>query len=386
MRRARRACAACVLAASLIAGCSPHAHQVTLVSVWLPVAPAGWDSLAARFERENPGVRVAACTFATGSLRDSVAVALTSGVFPDLAVLDSTVLPELLSRGELSDWSAGVADLRDSLVGWESCSVGDALYGMPWLLETRGVWYDREAFARAKLEPDAVFANWQEFVRAAPRLRAVGAPVGLANDDPLGAPTACLFALGAVLAPGERESLAVDSETARQALGSLAKLRVASRVATHDVLREEFRAGRLGVFVGGAEECAVGDRFGCSAFPAPDTATAAFGGIAQAHVLASFTRSAHKEAALRLARFLAGSPQAADVERAFPGLTPASSRAGSFAEQARRAWVPPSAAHGRERARELAGLVEALVFEGALPDTALRGAQVRLDRLREARP
>ncbi len=386
MRRARAAWAACVLAASLVAGCAPHAPRVSVVSVWLPFASERWDSLAARFERANPGVRVAARSFEPGTLRDSVAAALASGALPDLAVLDSTVLPELLSRGVLSDWSAGVADLRDSLVGWESCSVGDALYGMPWLLETRAVWYDRDAFARANLDPGVVLANWQEFAKAAPRLRAVGAPVGFASDDPMGLPMACLFALGAVLGPGERESLVVDSEAARLVLGSLAKVRAVSRVAAHDVLRDEFRAGRLGVFVGGAGDCAAGDRIACAPFPAPDTATAAYGGVAQARVLASFTHSAHKEAALRLARFLAGPAQAPEVERTFPAVTPAASRAGSFAAQVRRAWVPPSAAHGRERARELAGLVETWLAAGALPDTALRGAQVRLDEWRKARP
>ncbi|MBK7367908.1 MAG: hypothetical protein IPJ04_08315 [Candidatus Eisenbacteria bacterium] len=51
-------------------------------------------------------------------MRDSIAAALASGALPDLCVLDSTAMPALLERGDLSDWSAGVADLRDSLTGW----------------------------------------------------------------------------------------------------------------------------------------------------------------------------------------------------------------------------------------------------------------------------
>ena len=35
-----------------------------------------------------------------------------------------------INDGLLSDWSAGVADLKPAVRGWELCSLGDAVYGL----------------------------------------------------------------------------------------------------------------------------------------------------------------------------------------------------------------------------------------------------------------
>ncbi|MFN8586307.1 MAG: ABC transporter substrate-binding protein [Candidatus Eisenbacteria bacterium] len=375
-----------VLALLLLAGCTARPPKPTVITFWQPFEASAYDSLAARFERENPGVRVDVRTIPAAAMRDSIVAALATGSVPDLAVLDSTVMPALLAHGDLSDWSAGVADLRDSLAGWELCSVGDAIYGMPWLLETRVLWYRPDAMARANLDPARAFASWQDFGAAAARLRAAGAPLGLPVDAVMGVPAACLFAYGGLLGPEGRDSLVLDSPEARAAFALLSRVRTSARTATSAELARALAAGRVGALVAPRGLVAEGGGVTCVSLPAADRASGACSGVQSGLVLASFVRSAHKEAALRFARSLAAPASAATCAAVFPGLSPAASTSGAFAEQARRDWTPPAAEQGPARAAVIGAALDAVLFARALPDSTLPGAQARLDALRAERP
>src|SRR5262249_44867219 len=107
---------------------------------------------------------------------DSITAAL-HGQPPDLCQLHAADLSGFLTRNALSDWSAGVADLRAGLRGWEMCMVGDAIYGLPWLLRTDALYFDKALMAKAGLDSTRAPDDWEELRAAAARIQRLGGGV-----------------------------------------------------------------------------------------------------------------------------------------------------------------------------------------------------------------
>ncbi|MCC6649539.1 MAG: extracellular solute-binding protein [Candidatus Eisenbacteria bacterium] len=314
---------AALLAVSL-AACSPRAPQRTVVEFWQPFEAARYDSLVARFERENPSLSVHVREVSAADMRDTLAAALANRIVPDLCVLDSTVLPSLLESGQLSDWSAGVADLRDSLSGWEPCRVGDAIYGMPGLLDTRVLFYDERAFERAGLDPAEALADWDAIERTVARLgKSLRVPGwGLARDQVYAASWPC------VRATGEPDSLlAAHGVPGAIGLQRLVRIRHVARVASQDSLELAFVRGELPLLLAGPRlasrlgAASHAPRWSAVVLPAANSPSVAAGASA---ALASFTRSAHKEGALRFARHLVSPASAQEAAARFPEWLPSS--------------------------------------------------------------
>ncbi len=378
----RAAIAALAVGVAVLAGCAPGAPKRTAVEFWQPFEASRYDSVIARFERANPSLAVHVRTIEPGAMRDSLAAALASGALPDLCVLDSTMLPELLEHGDLSDWSAGVADLRDSLAGWEQCSVGDALYGMPWLAAPRVLVHDLGRFARAKLDPAETLSSWEAFSRAAAKLhRAGGVPAFGFTRDALFA--ACLPALA------EDDSVRWDDDGRVAALESLARLHAQGMVATQDSLERAFEEGELAVIAAGpdfARRVAGRPHVGFAAVPGRVT-------TATCLVLASFSRSHHKEAALRFARALDSEAEAAELAARIPEWVPARRAAfagagdrGPFASQVSRAWFASAGAAEVSRRSVLEAALTGVLLHGAGVRASLAAAQASLDSLEGTHP
>lgn len=382
-----------VLLAASLAACSPRAPQRTVVEFWQPFEAARYDSLIARFERQNPSLAVHVREISAADMRDTLAAAMEHGALPDLCVLDSTSLPALLDGGQLSDWSAGVADLRDSLSGWETCRVGDAIYGMPWLLDTRVLFYDEGSFARAGLDPAPALADWDAIERTVARLgRSLRGPGwGLARDQVYAASWPC------VRATGEPDSLlAADGVPAPSGLQRLVRIRRGARVASQDSLELAFVRGELPLLLGGPRLASRlgaaphAPRWSAVVLPAQNTSAVAIGAT---EVLVSFTRSAHKEGALRFARHLVSPASAGEVAERFPEWLPACREswpgcAATPALAAQPYWTgfgPSSAREVRHRqiwTRELS----AALFGGTDARVAMASIAAALDSAGAGRP
>lgn len=367
------------------AGCTPRAPQRTVVEFWQPFEASRYDSVIARFERANPTLTVHVREIAPGAMRDSIAAALASGALPDLCVLDSTAMPALLEHGDLSDWSAGVADLRDSLVGWEVCRVGDALYGMPWLAAPRLLIYDRDRFARAKLDPMEILSDWETFSRSSAKLRrAGGAPAfGLARDALF---ASCLPMLGA------SDSVRWDDDARVAALESLARLHAQGVVMSQDSLEHVFESGGLAVIAAGpafARRFSGRENTGIVPLPSPATPATCL-------ALASFVRSGHKEGALRFARALDSMAEGTEVADRFPEWVPvrlfeltrtnADPMSLMLASQVSRAWFAPATSAEASQRAVLEGAFRAVLMQGAVARASLASAQATLDSLAGVHP
>ena len=255
MRRAPVAGALLVVIAA--AGCVRRPAPVNEVVFWQSWPTTTIAPLVQRFEAENPGVHVRVVRLPLAGGGDSIAAAVASGQPPDLCELGSADMPAYLSAGRLSDWSAGVADLRDSILGWPLCMVGDAIYGVPWQLGARALLYNKSLFARARLASVRAPETWEQLGAAAVRIQRLGHGVhGFGVPRPGSRELFAAFMPfawgngGEILSAG-LDSSRFDSPGNVSALEFYLRLHKAGFTCTQDSLEGEFAAGRLGLLLSG---------------------------------------------------------------------------------------------------------------------------------------
>jgi multiple sugar transport system substrate-binding protein len=297
-------------ALGLALSCTPSkpAPEVRFWQFW----PAEvMNPLLEQFHRENPDVVVQMEQLTWDNGRDKITAAVASGNPPDLCELGSTYMPRFLAAGSLSDWSAGVGDLRGGLRGWEMCSIGDAVYGLPWVLGTRALFYNKSLFARAGLDSTRPPQTWEELYAASAAIQKLGHGIhgyGVSlNDRQKLFKKFMPFAWsnGGEILSADLDSALFDSPENREALVFYSSLRKVGTTGLQDALDKEFKEGRLGLQISGAwlfkqiPKDAPGLRYGVTLvpMPAPDRGTHA--SFAGGEVLVSFQASKHKEAALR---------------------------------------------------------------------------------------
>jgi ABC-type glycerol-3-phosphate transport system substrate-binding protein len=311
------ALAAAVLTAAVGAGCARTPRKTEIV-FWHSRPGASLVPLVRAFESQHPGVAVQLRSFAPREVGDSLDAALASGAVPDLCECPSTIMPRLVASAVLADWTAGVADLRDSLRGWEQCSRGETTYGLPWVLTPRVLFFDAAWLARAGTAQGAP-QSWQDLAhdaaaiehaeRRATRPGAHG--IGLAAPGSGGQfddfmPLA--WGAGGEILSADLDSSLFDSPENRAALAFWLRLRHSALSLGPDELEREFLAGRLALlFAHGAlaGRIAAGHDFRVGGVPVPNAEHGRRAALAEGGVLVSFRGSRQKEAALRLARFLA---------------------------------------------------------------------------------
>ena len=172
------------LAASTIAAALPaYAQKPVELTFYYPVAVGGpvtrtIDQMAADFEKENPGIKVKPVY--SGTYQESIVKALTafkSGQPPHVAVLLSTDMFTLIDEDAIVpiDGLASGADDRKWLGGFfdsfmMNSRTGGKTWGVPFQRSTVVLYWNKELFKQAGLDPDKGPANWAQMVEYAKKL------------------------------------------------------------------------------------------------------------------------------------------------------------------------------------------------------------------------
>ena len=172
------------LAASTIAAALPaHAQEPVELTFYYPVAVGGpvtktIDQMAADFEKENPGIKVKPVY--SGTYQESIVKALTafkSGQPPHIAVLLSTDMFTLIDEDAIVpiDGLATSADDRKWLGGFfdsfmMNSRTGGKTWGVPFQRSTIVLYWNKELFREAGLDPDRGPASWDQMVEYAKKL------------------------------------------------------------------------------------------------------------------------------------------------------------------------------------------------------------------------
>jgi multiple sugar transport system substrate-binding protein len=393
--------------AMLAFGCSRPPHRTEIV-FWQSRPEAAVAPLLRQFEAEHPDFAVTLRRLPAFEMEDSLEEALQSGHVPDLVECPSRLMPRLVAGSMLADWSAGVADLRDSVRGWAMCSRGETLYGLPWVLEPRMLFFNRSLFARAGLDSARPPETWADLAHAAASIERLARRTHRGDVHGLGLGEAgseqqfedfmpLAWGRGGDILSADLDSSRFDSPENRAALAFALRLRHDGEYGTGEQLGRDFVAGRLGLLCADgalAGEIAPGTLdFGVTLIPRPETDQGQHASIARGGVLASFRGSRQKEAALRLARFLIAPDRVRSVTAGEIGVVPASfgpstaptdgseGLEAAMVRQAQDVHFPPN--HAAWDSMQIAiegGLADAWADSLAPPDSAAAHATAAVDR------
>ena len=153
------------------------------ITFYYPIAVGGpitkiVDQMAADFEKENPGIKVKPVY--TGTYQETIVKALTahkSGNPPATAILLSTDMFTLIDEDAIVPFDPLIKTPEDQ--AWlksfypafmENSQTGGKTWGIPFQRSTIVLYYNKEAFKEAGLDPNKPPANWKEMAEYAQKL------------------------------------------------------------------------------------------------------------------------------------------------------------------------------------------------------------------------
>lgn len=184
LTKMRKSAAALALAACVGSGAS-IAHADTELTMYYPVAVGGpltqvVDGIVADFMAENPDIKVNAIY--AGNYNDArikALAALKAGEPAQLSVMFSIDIYELIEQDAIVAFDDIVESDEDK--AWldsfyptlmENGRTADKTWGIPFQRSTIVMYYNKDAFREAGLDPESPPASWDELVEAGKKLTA----------------------------------------------------------------------------------------------------------------------------------------------------------------------------------------------------------------------
>jgi len=406
---------AIVLLCVMVAACSDRASDVTLIKFWT-IGREGEvvQELLKDFEREHPKIHVVVQQMPLTAAHEKLLTAFAGDALPDLSQLGNTWIPELAMLGALEPLQPYVDSTKtipreDYFSGiWDSNVIGDRLYGVPWYIDTRLVFYRKDLLARAGFpEPPR---DWETWKRA---LAAVKANAGAGNYAiflPLNEFEPLLN-----LAVQSPDPLLRDNDTRgnfqsagfRRAFDfyvAMFKNGWAPPMSNTEISNvwDEFAKGFFTFYITGPWNVgefkrrlppALADDWGTAPLPGPDGPGAAIGGGSS---LVMFANSEHKAEVWQLIQFLSAPEQQVRFHALTGDLPPRRSAwndpelagdeyAKAFRDQLERVKPTPKVPEWERIAQELRLAAERAIRGGQTSDQVLRDLDARADAILDKR-
>jgi multiple sugar transport system substrate-binding protein len=424
--RAARAVVTTLLLPAAIGACAGDSRDVTLRLWALGREGEVVRAMLPEFERTHPGIHVREQQIPFSAAHEKLLTAFVGNASPDVAQLGNSWIAEFAALRALEPLDARVAatpaiDASDYFPGiWETNRLGDTLYGIPWYVDTRVIFYRTDLLAAAGVM--AFPTDWSAWRAAMVRLQEAnrgrgGATAGDADRFALLAPvnewaTLVVLALerGAPLLrdggrygdfeePHFRDAFAYYVGLFRDHLApSVNDLEVANRY-------QSFGAGDFAMTISGPWDigeyrrrlpATLEGRWTTAAMPAPDGDAPPGVSLASGSSLVVFRSARHQEAAWALIAWLSDPARQLELYRASGDLPPRRSvwrdtslahdpAVAAFRTQLEHVAPLPKVPEIEQICVVIAQYAEATV-RGALSDSAaLAGLDRDVDRLLEKR-
>ena len=163
------------------------------LTMYFPVAVGGGpdaliDALCSQYHEENPNITIKPVYAGSyADTRTKVQAAIKAGNTPDMAIMFSIDLYSLLAMDAIADIDSFCTTDADKewLNGFYDGFMmnsrdGETTYGIPWQRSTIVLYYNKEAFQEAGLDPEKAPSTWDELKEDAKKLtKADGSQYGI---------------------------------------------------------------------------------------------------------------------------------------------------------------------------------------------------------------
>lgn len=153
----------------------PAAGPVTL-NVWImpnsPQPEPDFLAVTKPFTDANQNITIKVTVLDWGSAWTKITAAATSGEGPDVLQLGTTWVPAIAAMSALTQLDDKVAEVggADAFfpASWKTTQVAgkSGIWGVPWFVDARAIYYRTDVFAKAKVDPKEAFKTWDSFKAA----------------------------------------------------------------------------------------------------------------------------------------------------------------------------------------------------------------------------
>ncbi len=381
------------------------AEAVTLEFWELSVSEELMRSLLDRFERRNPGIHVRFQQLSWDYGLDKIITSIAAGNPPDVIELGTDWVPQFSSSGVLRDLTEDLAPLRDRYLLWDTVTYKDRVYGMPWLAGTRILFYNRELFAKAGLNPDRPPATWKELLEAVkavdaldPSIYGIGLHVGEAYA-PWQEFLPFAWGNGGEVLDKEWTRCLLDQPPVVEALKFYKSLKPYALVQRQEQVNQLFAEGRIGIQLSGTWNFAGIPRlnptlnYGVGLIPRPREGHGTPASFAGGEVLVVPKSTRHREQALKLVSFLAEEEQAMAIVEAQRNIIPTVISAAEHPyyrnhpeqkavfEQLRYSVAPPGHPGWGPMQEKITQAIEEVLLKDRDPEQALKQTTAEINRI-----
>jgi len=244
------------------------------------------------FTAENPDAKVTVTAVPWDAAHQKIAGAIAARQTPDVSMIGTTYQGEFAKTGALDPTPADLFAKDSYFPGaWDSTVVDGTAYGVPWYVETRGIYYRKDLAAKAGIT--AAPKTWDELKAMAKALQTkAGAKWGI-NLQPgkTGSWQSVMpfaWSNGATITDGDKFTF--DSPAMTEALAyyqSFFTEKLAPTFLPEGQLEPDFVAGRIGAFMSGPWHVGIlkdqggagfADKFTVAPMPVKQTGTSFIGG------------------------------------------------------------------------------------------------------------
>jgi len=402
--------------AGLLAGCGGGRGPVTLRFWAMGREGEVVQELVRDFEREHPDIRVVVQQIPWGAAHEKLLTAHVGRSTPDAAQLGNTWVAEFAALRAIAPLDGRVAAsavvTRDAHFPgiWDTNVIDGVVYGVPWYVDTRVLFYRRDLLAAAGY--DSVPGDWAGWRQAMTAMVRAGGPGRTAIFLPTNEYTPWIvFGLqaGSTLLKDDDTRGDFSGAAYREAAAyflDLFRRGLAPTVTGQAIanLYQEFERGTFGMYISGPWNLGefrrrlapeMQDAWAVAPLPGP-RGPASGVSTAGGSSLVIFRASRHPEAAWRLVEFLSRPEQQLRFY-ALTGDLPAVRAAWRdsalandphlrvFATQLERVVSTPKVPEWENISIKLQYAVEAMVLGGAPADSTLAALDRDVDRILEKR-
>jgi multiple sugar transport system substrate-binding protein len=395
-----------LLSVPLLAGCVKRVEDRTTIVWWQfwtdPTARPVIDELVATFEAENPDINVDLVDLTWSEGYQKIVVAFASAATPDVLELGSDWVAEFSQKDLLLDLTAEAERQRDLLLKWEPVKYQGRIYGFPWLLGTRVLFYNKDLMRRAKLDPTRPPLTWDEWLRQSVAIDKLGENVhGFAANAferhrlykkflPF------FWSNGGELLSSDGQSTHLYSPAGVEALSFYTSLCETALIETQRELDLAFQRGRIGFTISGdwlldqLRRNPDAPEYGVALLPAPTNGKSI--SFAGGEYLVIPKKSQHAQEAQTFINFLLRPENNLKLCRAI-GFQPAHHAAAAnpyftsdpmravFAGQLEMAQSTPVHPQWVDIEEVIEHAVEAAMYKAMSPDSALKRAAARINEI-----
>ncbi len=286
------------------------------------------------FEAANPDIEVEFVQLSWANGFDKIVTAFAAGSAPDVLELGNTWVANFAEEGVLSNMNQIMKTHKD-IVGWNSASYLGDVWGVPWLLGTRAMFYNIDLFEQAGLDPANPPATWEQTLAAAEKISNLSDDIygfGLASGEPYSPWQEWFLPAvwgnnGKVVSTDLKAAL-FNTKEVKEAAQFYQDLSEFAMMTKQDDIMESFGNGKIGMAIGGAHQISAlftsypETKFLVAFVPKPSSNKGFHASFAGGEILTIPESSKNKAAALKLVEYLVDPDVAMRVTKSYPAVFP----------------------------------------------------------------